>query len=754
VRPEDGVFTTSRGVEVSYEVCGVEDAEGEITKMVNLLDDQKGVLLTSSYEFPGRYARWSVGFVAPALQIEGRGLDFSITALNERGVILSDILRTHLAESSDFVLSPPSSSSSSNNVLKGRVLPSEGKYFAEEERSKQPSLFSLIRTIREVFFSPNAGQLGLYGSLGYDLTFQFEPIELSKKRDADQRDLVMYLPDEILVIDNQKNDAWKIRYEFSFMSASTKNKARVPSVSEYVAAESNLKFEERDSARGMYAKSVVRAKEEFRVGNLFEVVLSQAFREKLNAKPSTIFKRLCKRNPSPYGFFMNLGQDEYLIGASPEMFVRVENTAKGLRVETCPISGTIERGGDPLEDAQQIKKLLLNAKEESELTMCTDVDRNDKSRICEPGSVRVLGRRQIEMYSRLIHTVDHVEGYLRAGFDALDAFLCHTWAVTVTGAPKTWAIRFIENMEPGVRHWYGGAVGMVGFDGTLNTGLTLRTIRVKKGIAEVRAGATLLHDSDPAAEEAETELKASALIDAIVRSDDKIDNVPAVMANWASEGSNSDKRPQVLLVDHEDSFVHTLANYLRQTGADVVTCRSGAIFDKFLSEQVDTGKFKPDLVVLSPGPGSPSTFQLSHTIDCMIARKVPIFGVCLGLQGLVEHFGGELGILDYPMHGKPSSITRSFSDEGEHKLKIDVLRGLPAEFTVARYHSLYGNRKLMPKELIITASTADGVVMAIQHAHMPIAAVQFHPESILTLPKNGMKILTNALKTLQSSDYA
>ncbi|CAN0387962.1 unnamed protein product [Laminaria digitata] len=144
---------------------------------------------------------------------------------------------------------------------------------------------------------------------------------------------------------------------------------------------------------------------------------------------------------------------EYLVGASPEMFVRCERTGDGIRVETCPISGTIERGANPLEDAQRIRTLLTNKKEESELTMCTDVDRNDKSRICEPSSVRVLGRRQIEMYSRLIHTVDHVEGYLRQGFDALDAFLCHTWAVTVTGAPKTWAIRFVEQNEASPRSW-------------------------------------------------------------------------------------------------------------------------------------------------------------------------------------------------------------------------------------------------------------------------------------------------------------
>ena len=161
----------------------------------------------------------------------------------------------------------------------------------------------------------------------------------------------------------------------------------------------------------------------------------------------------------------------------------------GDRVETCPIAGTIARGGDPLGDAENIRALLTSAKEESELTMCTDVDRNDKSRVCEPGSVTVIGRRQIEMYSRLIHTVDHVEGRLRPGFDALDAFLTHMWAVTVTGAPKTWAMQFIEDHEDRPRRWYGGAVGMIGFDGGMNTGLTLRTAHIRDGVAAVRAGA-------------------------------------------------------------------------------------------------------------------------------------------------------------------------------------------------------------------------------------------------------------------------
>src|SRR6185295_5081473 len=195
------------------------------------------------------------------------------------------------------------------------------------------------------------------------------------------------------------------------------------------------------------------------------------------------------------------------------------------------------------------------------------VDRNDKSRICVPGSVRVIGRRQIEMYARLIHTVDHVEGRLRPGFDALDAFLAHTWAVTVTGAPKTWAMQFIEDHERSPRAWYGGAVGKLGFDGNLNTGLTLRTIRLVDGVAEVRAGATLLHDSDPDAEERETELKASALLDAIrrPRREGNVDTVP-ITTNGAAP-------VRVLLIDHQDSFVHTLADYFRQCGAEVRTVR-------------------------------------------------------------------------------------------------------------------------------------------------------------------------------------
>jgi anthranilate synthase len=453
------------------------------------------------------------------------------------------------------------------------------------------------------------------------------------------------------------------------------------------------------------------------------VVLSQTFVEPCPTPPSTLFRRLRKKNPAPYALYLNLGEREYLVGASPEMYVRVDKK----RVETCPISGTIGRGRDAVEDAERIRELLDSRKDESELTMCTDVDRNDKSRICVPGTVRVIGRRQIELYSRLIHTVDHVEGYLRDDFDALDAFLSHTWAVTVTGAPKPAAMQHVENAEKSPRAWYGGAIGAINFNGSLNTGLTLRTIRLKDGVSQVRAGATLLYDSEPDAEERETRVKASAFLDAVRQNDEQ--SAPVATKAVALPGTGR----RVLFVDHQDSFVHTLANYIRQSGAEVITLRAG-----FAHSLLD--ELKPDLVFLSPGPGTPSEFDVSGTIGAALARKLPIFGVCLGLQGMVEYFGGQLGVLDYPMHGKPSTIK---------VLGGKIFEGLPKSFSAARYHSLYAKRDSFPAALEITAETEDGVVMGIEHRTLPIAAVQFHPESILTLSGDtGLRLLSNAISVL------
>lgn len=705
------------------------DYKTAIDQLAASLDQSPGVLLASSFEFPGRYTRWDIGFVNPPLQIVGRGENLEIKALNIRGeIILPEIYRAL-----------QSCSAVENLEAEQKIicvsLTTGDEEFTEELRSRKISLFSLLREIISCFASPKDSYLGLYGAFGYDLTFQFEDVDRYQDRDEQDRDLVLYLPDQIIVADHRIGKTLCYNYEFICRPRDSEKFSETTGgfrrTGEKIPYSPAIKVAtDCDHAAGEFAERVEQALQYFRRGDLFEVVPGQTFYEPCKDSPAAVFQRLKQGNPSPYGALMNLGEQEYLVAASPEMFVRVD----GRQIETCPISGTIKRGEDAIGDALQIKALLNSDKDESELSMCTDVDRNDKSRVCEPGSVRVVGRRQIEMYSRLIHTVDHVKGTMKTEFDALDGFLAHTWAVTVTGAPKLAAMQFIEQQEKSPRHWYGGAIGQIGFDGNLNTGLTLRTIRVKDGIAEIRAGATLLIDSDPIEEEQETRLKASALIDA-VRGHSKGATQPTHAEDFSCEEGVG---VRALMVDHQDSFVHNLASYFRQCGVELLTLRPDAA-RKYLATQ------RVDLLILSPGPSTPANFQMHATIELAMKKAIPIFGVCLGLQGIVEYFGGTLTELGYPMHGKESQITHQGSG---------MFEGIAKQFSAGRYHSLIASN--VPECLVVTARSEDGSVMAIEHRSLPIQAVQFHPESIMSLEnQSGHQLVRNvvaAVATLKSME--
>lgn len=711
----DDRYLTEGGVSISRHRSETAYAAA-IETYLDKLDSRRGAVFSSNYEYPGRYTRWDTAIVDPPIAISARGRDMKVEALNKRGKAMLGAIEAEVGNVAEARITKSTAEAIAIEInVPGRV-------YTEEERSRAPSVFSVVRAIVAMFRSQEDSNLGLYGAFGYDLAFQFDPVDQKLERPEAQRDLVLYLPDEILVVDHHAAQAWHDRYEFSGQGWTTEGLERSGSDEPFTQADRDPP--RADHEPGEYAHLVKKAKESFLRGDLFEVVPGQMFYERCKSPPSQIARRLKTINPSPYSFFINVGDGEYLIGASPEMFVRVS----GRRIETCPISGTIRRGEDAISDSEQILKLLNSKKDESELTMCSDVDRNDKSRVCEPGSVRVIGRRQIEMYSRLIHTVDHIEGRLREDMDAFDGFLSHAWAVTVTGAPKLWAMRFIEENEKSPRAWYGGAIGMVHFNGDMNTGLTLRTIRIKDGIAEVRAGATLLFDSDPEEEEAETELKASAMLAAIREAQKPNSSSPERVSSQVGTGR------KILLVDHEDSFVHTLANYFRQTGAEVTTVRSPVLDDVF--ETVS-----PNLVVLSPGPGTPRDFDCIATIKRARDRDLPVFGVCLGLQAIAEAYGGELRQLRLPMHGKPSRI--HVSDPGL------VFSGLSSEITVGRYHSIFADPSSLPRDFRITAETEDGVIMAIEHKDQPVAAVQFHPESIMTLGQDaGMRMIENVVAHL------
>jgi len=711
----EGYFTPS-GIAVSRTVSKTPYHRG-LHALLHKLDTQRGVYFSSGYEYPERYSRWDFAAVAPPLEIVARGRDLVFRPLNERGKIFNRLIEPVLASHphwETFALE--------SGELRGTLKPLEG-IFPEEQRSKQPSAFSILRALLEEFRNPLASRLALVGAFGYDLLFQFDPIELKLPREG-VKDLHLFLCDEIHFMDRKKEQIERFQFDFSRGDVTT---AGVPRSGERLkrakrAAPGPI---ESDHTAEEYMAGVETVREGMRRGDYYEVVLRQTFRAPYTGSPSELFERIQHASPSPYEFFLQLG-DEQLIGASPEMFVRVE----GRRVETCPIAGTARRTGDPLRDADNIRELLNSTKEESELTMCSDVDRNDKSRVCDPGSVRVIGRRLIESYAGVFHTVDHVEGTLAEGFDSLDAFLTHMWAVTVIGAPKKWAAQAIEELEKEARGWYAGAVGMISLDGDINTGITIRTVHLRDGVAAYGAGATLLYDSIPENENRECWLKATGFFRALD---------PAPAGANEQRASIDGRGLRLLLVDNEDCFIHTLANYARQTGAEVLTYRAG-----FPPEMIE--KIQPSLILVSPGPGRPSDFGVPQLIRHAAKLEVPVFGVCLGLQGMVEAFGGELGVLDYPMHGKPSMV--------RHRGQ-GVFAGLPEEFRVGRYHSLYAIPEKLPACLEVTAESEDGVIMGIRHRDLPMEAVQFHPESILTLDGNcGLRLIENVVRLLGHAGVA
>ncbi len=704
-------YTTPHGITVTRTSTFVPFAEG-LHALLKRLDTERGVYLSSGYEYPGRYSRWDVGAVAPLIEIVGRGRSLTFSALNERGRVFLSLAGEWLGKHPHWACFQAEAMQ-----LTGELKPLDSR-FAEEQRSKQPSPFSILRTLVGEFGSPEDSRLALLGAFGYDLLLQFDPIPLRLPR-HDQKTLHLFLCDEIYFMDRKKEVIERFEYDFAGSGQTTAGLPRTaPQVNPPRAASGSSSIVS-DHSAGEYMAKVETVREGMRQGEFYEVVLRQTFSAPFTNSPSELFRRIQKTSPSPYEFLIQMGEEQ-LVGASPEMFVRVE----GQGVETCPIAGTARRSGDPLRDADSIRELLNSAKEESELTMCSDVDRNDKSRVCVPGSVQVVGRRLIEAYAGLFHTVDHVKGTLSDGNDALDAFLTHMWAVTIIGAPKKAAARAIEALEKDARGWYGGAVGMLGFNGDINTGITIRTVHLKDGVARYSAGATLLYDSDPAEEDAECRLKATNFFRALHPTD---------------EGATAGRRRRpggqgmrLLLVDNDDCFIHTLANYARQTGASVSTYRSAMALEAINEE-------KPHIVLISPGPARPADFGVPNLVLELARRRIPTFGVCLGLQGIVEAFGGKLDVLAYPMHGKGSSVTHT--DEG-------VFRGLPASFRVGRYHSLYANRETFPASLEITAESDDGIIMGVRHRELPIEAVQFHPESILSLEGDcGLHLIENMINT-------
>ena len=270
-----------------------------------------------------------------------------------------------------------------------------------------------------------------------------------------------------------------------------------------VTFESNMAAE---AYRGM----VERAREYIVAGDIIQVVLSQRFTAATNVQPLALYRALRFLNPSPYTFFLKIG-DQTLVGSSPEVMVRLT----GNHVELRPIAGTRPRGATEQEDRKLADDLLSDEKEKAEHVMLVDLGRNDLGRVSESGSVQVTEYMVVERYSHVMHLVSHVEGILRKEFDAYDVMAATFPAGTLSGAPKIRAMEIIHELEPGPRGAYGGALGYISYSGNMDLAITIRTLDVLHGKVSVQAGAGIVYDSDPQREYEETCHKARGMQHAV-----------------------------------------------------------------------------------------------------------------------------------------------------------------------------------------------------------------------------------------------
>lgn len=255
-----------------------------------------------------------------------------------------------------------------------------------------------------------------------------------------------------------------------------------------------------------FTRRVERALEYIRAGDAIQVVLSRRYYVGFEGDDFEVYRRLRSVNPSPYMFYFNLGKIK-VIGSSPEMLVRVEDGV----VTTCPIAGTRPRGKSPAEDAAMAEELLADEKERAEHLMLVDLGRNDLGRVCEPGTVQVPRFMEVEYFSHVMHMVSRVEGKMAPGTRPIDALKACFPAGTVTGAPKVRAMEIIDELEPYRRGIYAGAAGYLGFNGNMDTAISIRTLVIKDGIAYIQAGAGIVADSVPQRECLEIASKAGAI---------------------------------------------------------------------------------------------------------------------------------------------------------------------------------------------------------------------------------------------------
>ena len=377
---------------------------------------------------------------------------------------------------------------------------------------------------------------GLVGYFGYDTVRYVEP-RLGKNPHPDPLDtpdIMLMVAEELVVFDNLSGTLTMLvladpskpeAYQFALERlAQLHDEIRTPLQARAAYREPKV-VDEADFVSGFteehYKDAVRTIKQYITDGECMQVVLAQRLTVDYVAPPIDLYRALRTLNPSPYLFYLNMG-DHYIIGSSPEILVRLEDGAVTVR----PLAGTRPRGATQEQDEALEASLLADPKELAEHLMLIDLGRNDLGRIAKTGSVEVTDKYAIERYSHVMHIVSNVEGKLNDGMSAVDVLRATFPAGTLSGAPKVRAMEIIQELEPVKRGIYSGAVGYLSWNGNMDTAIAIRTAVIKDDTLYVQAGAGIVYDSDPDAEWAETMSKARAIFRAVAMAEQGIDNRP------------------------------------------------------------------------------------------------------------------------------------------------------------------------------------------------------------------------------------
>ena len=408
------------------------------------------------------------------------------------------------------------------------------------ERDGQTTKFAIpegqdpLHVIKRHFQSINSVALeglprlvgGAVGYMSYDIVRYFEDLPATASDDLHVPTVAFMLPDTLVIFDHAKHQLIVLANAHNTDDdpdgAYDRAIASIDGIVEALSAplihqsyslpvKAALDDPVSNVEKHIHEDRVRAAKEYIRDGDAFQIVLAQRFSRETEASPLQIYRALRATNPSPYMFLLEFSDDLTLVGASPEMLVRLEDGIAYNR----PLAGTRRRGANEKEDLELGEELLNDPKERAEHVMLVDLGRNDLGRVCDYGTVQVTKMMHIERYSHVMHISSQVEGNLRKGMDAFDLVRATFPAGTLSGAPKVRAMEIIEELEGTRRGPYGGAVGYFSFDGSMDMCITIRTLLMQNGTISVQSGGGIVADSDPTAEYFETINKAKAVFEAV-----------------------------------------------------------------------------------------------------------------------------------------------------------------------------------------------------------------------------------------------